>query len=445
MEKETSSHCCMRPGRTLLPPEEYQAELLNDLPFDGAGERAHPLHEKSPLPVALVAVVHQRLPLLKPGIARGDFHPSIVAHGFAKKPTCMARVVRFMVTIMSEQSYREWLASKHAEVGISADQLAPFVEATCGHRLGANKFIPIVAGHSSNVFEVSLPGQAVIVRAKMAEQQSYAAEQWARHQCHQVGVPAAQIMEVHHLQQPDGRWLSVCIERKCSGRPLAEIFAEQGADSPASQALGEQVGHLVARLHSVQPTGFGPLDGAGVGRQETFAAHVQDAAARSAENLMRQPGLDLSIIVDVHHLLRDNASVLEPSRPSVLHGDCGPDHWFVDAGHVVGLIDLEGVQGGDPVLDFAWWDYWRDWRLPYAPTEALVRGYGRDDLLQPESLAPRLRMARLLIGLTTLDYWVSSQRAKESQQAFDLLKADLRAWGAKQATLGAVFVNPDGG
>jgi aminoglycoside phosphotransferase (APT) family kinase protein len=55
-------------------------------------------------------------------------------------------------------------------------------------------------------------------------------------------------------------------------------------------------------------------------------------------------------------------------RPSLIHGDLGPEHLLVRDGRLVGVIDWGDMRVGDPALDYAWlvngpfanWDVDRD-------------------------------------------------------------------------------------
>lgn len=227
----------------------------------------------------------------------------------------------------------------------------------------------------------------------------------------------------------DGHWLSVCIEAKCPGQPLLEVFTSSGPDSPRSLDLARQVGAILASMHSIRPDGFGPLDDCGQGTYGSYAEHVREVTHAVINRLQENSAIDIPLVMRAGAWLLDHADELQPSQPSLLHGDPGPDHWFVDGDRICGLIDLEAVQGGDPALDLAWWDYWRDWRLPYAPTSAILQGYSDDALLQPSTLPGRLALARLFTSLTSLDYWVCNGRQQQTQQSLDLLRLSVRKTG----------------
>ena len=326
-----------------------------------------------------------------------------------------------------EQPYQDWLQGRQDALGITVSTLAPLVEDVCGDVRGLQDASRIVSGHSSVVFDIPTAEGHVIVRAKVAEDPAYEAEEWARLRCRAVGVPAPRIIGVRRALREDGSWLSVCVEERCSGRPLAEVFSESGPESERSLHLAGQVGAFLSRMHGVQPDGFGELSGSGAGRHPTYAAHLVHVTDAAVARLAAAPvqGIDLGVVRSAGDYLQTRAGLLEPPRASLLHKDAGPDHWFVEGDRIVGLIDLEAVEGGDPAADLAGWDYWRSWPLPYAPTEAVVSGYGDTALLRPGTLAERLRLARLVDALTTLDFWVASGRDDATRRSNELLREEV--------------------
>ncbi len=332
-----------------------------------------------------------------------------------------------------EEPYQEWLESKHDALGITFGTVAPAVEDVCGTVGDPRDARRVVAGHSSVVFDAPVRDGRVIVRARVAAEPAYEAEEWARAKCRAVGVPAARIIGVRRVHRDDGRWLSVCVEERCPGRPLSEVFSEAGPESETSLLLAGEVGALLSRMHGVQPDGYGQLDGSGRGPHTTYAAHVLDVSDSSVERLTAAalPGVDLGVLRSADDLVHAGAGLLEPPRASLLHRDAGPDHWFVDGGHVVGVIDLESVEGGDPAADIGGWDYWRRWPLPYAPTAAVVAGYGNGRLLRAETLPQRLHLTRLVDGLSTLDFWVEAGRDDAARRSYDLLRDDVEELDAR--------------
>ncbi len=146
---------------------------------------------------------------------------------------------------MPEESYADWLRRKHDALGISLGTVAPVVADVTGTAEGVADATELVVGHISVVFDVPRAGGDIIVRAKTAEEPQYEAERWARGAARDAGVPVAEILGIRHLPQGD-RWISVCVERKLRSRSLTS-----------------RMGGVLAQLNSVEPEGYGGLDGTG--------------------------------------------------------------------------------------------------------------------------------------------------------------------------------------
>ncbi len=328
---------------------------------------------------------------------------------------------------MAEDEYSAWLRSKHDALKITLATITPVVEDVCGNAEGIAAAQELVVGHSSVVFDVPRPDGAVIVRAKVGEAAHYEAERWARAAAADAGVPTPAILGLRHLHRDD-HVVSVCVERKSPGPPLIEVFHELGSDHPRSVLLTQRMGAVLSCLHAVRPDGFGALDGQGRGPYASYAEHVSDAVSSAADRLQASPleSADHLVVQAAARSVLSSVDALNPPRPSLVHMDAGPDHCFVDGDDVVGIIDLEAVEGADPVYDLAWWDYWRSWNLPYAATRHLVEGYADKELLREDTLGDRLHLARLATGVTTLDYWVANDRKPQAREALAVLGADVR-------------------
>lgn len=68
---------------------------------------------------------------------------------------------------------------------------------------------------------------------------------------------------------------------------------------------------------------------------------------------------------------------------------------------VIGIIDFENCSSGDPIYDFAWWDYFVDRRIP---TEWLKEGY-TDKTIFDDNFERKLHLYRLHLSLGFIDYF----------------------------------------
>ncbi|MFJ9459127.1 phosphotransferase family protein [Kitasatospora sp. NPDC101447] len=271
------------------------------------------------------------------------------------------------------------------------------------------RFTPLRSGTDSLPFVAATrDGDELVVKVRRAGSRSrYPTAAWASSRMREAGIPAARVL-----------WYSreACVEIRCPGRPIE-------AEPPRPQDLdaATRAGAVLRRLHIVEVSSFGQLDGHGTGQHSTIQGWFLALPARHIPSF---DGLDLSGLLNRTRLvLEAGAARLPTTAPKLLHGDWVGRHLFTDGRHITGVVDLESARGGDPLAELAGWAL----REPAPMTEALLAGYF-DGPLPAESLLP-LVLFRLRIAVSLLHFHVSCDdqdgvRLRAAQIQADLADLD---------------------
>ncbi|GAA2789993.1 aminoglycoside phosphotransferase family protein [Kitasatospora sp. CM 4170] len=249
------------------------------------------------------------------------------------------------------------------------------------------RFTPLRSGTDSLPFAVATrSGHDLVVKVRRAGSRSrYPTAAWASARMREIGIPAAHVL--WHSRE-------ACVETRCQGQPI-EAEPPQPQDLDAAARAGE----VLRRLHTIEVSSFGQLDGHGIGQHSTIQGWFLALPTRSAPSL---DGLDLPGLLDrIRCTLEAGADRLPPAPPKLLHGDWAGRHLFTDGRHITGVVDLESVRGGHPLAELAGWSL----REPAPMTEALLDGYF-DGPFPAESLLP-LVLFRLRIAVSLLRFHAS--------------------------------------
>jgi len=263
----------------------------------------------------------------------------------------------------------------------------------------------IIKGEANEVHAIKIGGSPeVIVRInRESEAESrFQSERWAIEQAAKAGVPVPRVLLVESLQLED-RSVGISVEERLPGIPLDELAMHTSDDELAD--ILQRAGALLSLVHSVITEGFGEVDKLGRGEhasicgifsQENLSERVLLAAARSAS-------LNPNLLRRALHILHDFPKSYPPVSPRLLHGDFGPKHILVESGKITGIIDFENAGSGDPVREFANWQFFFEDRYPM---ESLKRGY-TDKSVFGDDFERRFFVWRLVIGLSSLSYYLA--------------------------------------
>jgi aminoglycoside phosphotransferase (APT) family kinase protein len=279
--------------------------------------------------------------------------------------------------------------------------IAAIIRQATGQKVAAKHRITL--GESSEVYKVELANNStVVLRLSSDNDNRYAAEAWAIEQARNVGVPAPRVISVGSRALETGT-KHFSVEGFITGETFDNLVWRDRIPRERAHAIAVQAGALLARLHQVNVTGWGPLDETGRGAYlaaDRWVAAELNTADRIAA-LFQAAGLETPLLHAVLERL-DTATNLFGAPPHLLHMDYGPKHVFVDGSDkIVGIIDFEQATGGDIAFDFNGWPFWRE--ETEAATKWMLEGY--------TSIAPlgdnfdeRLAVARLYNRIGLLHY-----------------------------------------
>jgi aminoglycoside phosphotransferase (APT) family kinase protein len=230
----------------------------------------------------------------------------------------------------------EFLRERAMTSGIGPDLAARAVEAVTGSR--PRRVEQIGGGWGAVPFSATThDGTELVVRVGY-EDRGYEREAAVMVAVRAAGIPAPEVVGVCHL---DDRPVSVLV--RVDGAPLLDLAGARDGDDAEVVAAQRDAGATLARIHAVDPSG---LD-----LRQPFG----DPADVIAEQA-RQVGTGLGDAGDWIDGLLARIDVLREAAPATLvHGDFGADHVFVESGRVVGVIDWERAAFDDPARDLGWW------------------------------------------------------------------------------------------
>jgi aminoglycoside phosphotransferase (APT) family kinase protein len=240
----------------------------------------------------------------------------------------------------------------------------------------------IINGEINEVYDVLIEsGDNVIVRINHGEENKLEKEQWAIAQCEKAGVPVPHVFLVEDIEV-DSKILHICVESKIPGVGLDHVSDILTPEKTLERSnLLKQVGRALSGIHSVPTNGFGVLDKDGNGKFASVAELISGNLYIRKEKIL--PALndrpnDLEIVLKAYEILEREAKNY-PSFPACLiHNDISPQHILVDGENVSGVIDLEAATGGDPILEFARWDFKYGKEFPL---KDILEGYENKEVL----------------------------------------------------------------
>ncbi len=300
-----------------------------------------------------------------------------------------------------QTEYDEYLTRRHADKVTASEMIDSFVQKATGDKVEAQK--RLMLGEANEVYDVTTTsGEAVIVRVSHEEYEAFGKEKWAIEQCQKVGVPVPKVLLVEDVRT-DGKFRSICILEKLKGEPLMERVRDDSIDKQNRDTILKETGKLLSKIHSVKTKKFGWLDENGCGHQDSWTEFIlkRTKDTKRYKEVAAKINLDPSLIDRAAEILTQHQDVYSQVEPRLLHGDLGFEHIFVDGSNITGIIDWGNAASGDPIHDFAWWNFF------HKDDETgllLMEGYENKDLFKSE-FALKLNLYKLYLSLDFLDYY----------------------------------------
>jgi hygromycin-B 4-O-kinase len=244
---------------------------------------------------------------------------------------------------------------------------------------------PMTGGKVHQVFGVKTAGLTAVVRLLGQGVGPPPGEAAAMDACRLRGLPVSRTLFAGVVPW-GGQPFGVAVQELLPGIPL-----DQRLQSPR---LYYQAGSLLARIHQVPVSGFGPLDGSLRGAM----ASAEDLILPLERYLMqgnRTPYDHLDIpTAKLMKAMKHLRGFRGGCAPVLLHGDFNATNLLASETGITGILDFEYAMGGDPIWDLARCSYsthGEDW-------DALLGGY-QDVGVLPEDAEILLQLYRLRISL----------------------------------------------
>ena len=175
-------------------------------------------------------------------------------------------------------------------------------------------------------------------------------QHWAIEAAQATRVPAPEIV----ISDSNRRWV---IMKRLPGVPIdARYEAWQGC--PYDEG---EFGLLLHRLHSVIPSGWGPINDSGRALFGTWEEFLTEAAKSAIHTCQERTALSSVLCKRLEDHWVSALAEIHIKKPSLLHMESlGFSNIMYDPEfrRITGLLDYEDCLGGDPLFEFVWMRYY---------------------------------------------------------------------------------------
>lgn len=264
----------------------------------------------------------------------------------------------------------------------------------------------IISGEVNEVYTVDLrnTGQAVL-RISRHQESNFPYEAWATEQARKVGVPVPKVINFGTFQT-DIRPLHYSIQERLKGKTFDNLLWSEQIPAERARLITNEAGELLARLHSINTSGYGRINELGKGQFRSVSEMMVGERIKHGElytKLLTEQGLSMSEIDVVFVEFQSAENYL--TQPHLIHRDYAPKHMFIDDNdRIVGIIDWEDAKSGDATFDFSTWQFW--FSDSGAPIKWLIEGYKRQSSLG-DNFEQRFKIAQLYLLTGLVNYYVN--------------------------------------
>jgi len=217
-------------------------------------------------------------------------------------------------------------------------------------------------------------GKTVIIRCHPIGLKNgyFYAEALAAQLAKNAGLPSYETLAVHDFTTNNDFAFQVI--EKLEGTAIKKWLDTKPEDEVK---LVERAGRMMARLHKIKVSGFGPFDNDKAKKGELVGLHNTMAAANRAglqinlDFLVGERVLQEVQRTAINELFTDGNPLLGTEQAVLVHNDFADWNLLTDGNDITGILDWDECVGGDPVSDIACWSTFFDpKRLP-----AFLDGY----------------------------------------------------------------------
>jgi len=297
--------------------------------------------------------------------------------------------------------YQDYLKQKHAKFNTPSKAIDGVVRSVTGSKIKIME--KVILGEVNEVYDITTENDGhVIVRITRSNSPRF-------------GIPVPEVLLVTSQGE-----LTFCVETKLFGSTIRNIPWQE---RDKIKAFVVQSGAILAKIHSVQPTGFGGLNENGQGKFSTWLNYIMEVEDEQGEILESATKIGLSVedVEKGFSVLKENQDFFENVTPHLLHGDFSTKHILVEGNTITGIIDFESCKSGDPMWDFAWWSYFFGEDIP---VEWLKEGYSQVCELDSK-FDKKLILYKIRLGLGMIHYYESEKNISGMKHAKEKFIADL--------------------
>ncbi len=263
------------------------------------------------------------------------------------------------------------------------------LEAALGTEIRGISPLPVASGgYHSTVFEIDCAGVQHVLRIPKGQQGFHTQfvqrfipsdrwfdQRWATDKARSLTIPAPEI--AYSSRGDEFRFGRFVVLKKLDGVQITDYEDWNGCPYDESE-----FGAMLAKLHSVDPGGFGPVDDFGETYFNTWPTFLQAVADHFLSKCLERGSISPSLHAVLAKKWYPLLQRIDLGSPSLLHMESlGFANILYDATSrkITGLLDYEDCLGGDPLFELTWMHYYFEDNGPgqtYFDFDRFALGYG---------------------------------------------------------------------
>ena len=279
---------------------------------------------------------------------------------------------------MSASDYQSFLKNLHVSLQTPEDIISHIVQKVSNSKI--SKIERIIAGESNEVYDVvTEDNYELIVRIGHGEKSRLFTEAWAIEQVKDKNVPTPTILLLEKIKVGTST-IIICVENKIAGVPLRDL---QDLPRKSLKNLTRNAGSILAKIHQVKIQGFGELNEKGKAEYKDLNENMQHEIKYKSVfvDAGKRAGISKEVIEEAFSFLQKYVDQFNNSNNVLLHNDFSPKHILINNEEITGILDFETCRAGDPVQEFARWEYYYKDSFPL---EWLIEGYTNKEILKSD-------------------------------------------------------------
>ena len=258
----------------------------------------------------------------------------------------------------------------------------------------------IIAGEANEVYNIQTENNNHIIRIDHRESNVFEKEKWAKDLATDLGVPTPKVLKIGFLIN-NCKSYQYSLEEFVAGN----IHSIYQTERETLEAIFEQAGAILSKIHNIQLSGFGDLNQDYQGKYATMIDKIKVSKLNQKSDykaIAIARNLDWELINQLFVELEKNLGVFDREPSVLIHRDFNHKHFIVDDKlQIRSIIDWGEVHAGSPIEDFARWELWFG---EIFPVEILTRQYHNQKYLT-SNFDLKLKLMQLIEALNLIDYY----------------------------------------